>query len=67
MASVSFYHDGAKILCPGQVVPDFMRRAVRDHGIDPRELAAIASRLITDESARETFEDLTGLEVVRHD
>jgi len=31
-------------------------------GIDPAEMRAIFSRLATDEEARETFEDITGLE-----
>ena len=33
-------------------------------GVDPAEMRAIFARLATDEEARETFEDITGLEVI---
>ena len=36
----------------------------RWQGVDPAEMRAIFSRLATDEEARETFGDITGLEVI---
>jgi hypothetical protein len=42
-----------------------MASACREHGSYPRELAAIGRRLVADEDAREEFEVLVGIEVIR--
>lgn len=67
MATVSFYLNGTRIIHPARTVPAYMLQACQARGIDRRDMAAIGSRIIESEEARETFEELTGLEVVRHD
>jgi hypothetical protein len=62
--TISFYENGRLIAHPVLMVPRYMATACSTHGIDRADMAAVASRLIRDEEARETFEDWTGLEVV---
>jgi hypothetical protein len=62
-ATVQFFRNGQLIVQPERVIPGLMVTACREHGIDPRELAAIGKRLIRDEDARE-FSDLVGVEIV---
>jgi len=61
---IRFFYNGRVIANPARDVPLAMERAIELQDIDRAEMAAICSRLITDESARELFQELTGLEVV---
>lgn len=63
-SKVRFYERGVLIPNPARDVPIHMKRAVDLEGIDRADMADICARLISDESARETFHELTGIEVI---
>jgi hypothetical protein len=62
MQTITIYQEGKAINT--QHVISRMQSACAEHAIDPDEMAALSLRLITDEDAREQFENWTGLEVV---
>lgn len=59
-----FYIGGAPILRPEITLPYHMNKAVAEGGIDRLDLADILARVMVCEDARESFQDLTGIETV---